>query len=93
MLLIVSGLFAAIPRAFTLPAVQHLKTTLLNLLQLIAPSLTLLLGALVFQENLTLRLCISFALVWAGLALYNMDNIKRCEILGKLRKLPDTHSA
>jgi chloramphenicol-sensitive protein RarD len=90
MLLAGSGLFTAIPLAFMLQAVQLMNTTSLNLLQLIAPSLTLLLGALVFRENLTLGLCASFVLVWTGLALYNMDNISRCNILGKLRKLPDT---
>jgi chloramphenicol-sensitive protein RarD len=100
-LLIGSGLVTVAPLVFMRLGLHSRKNehnehsgrgitlTGLNLLHLLSPSLIFVLGLFVFKEHFTLRLLISFALVWAGLALYNLDNIKRYNLLNKLRKIPD----
>jgi chloramphenicol-sensitive protein RarD len=89
LLLAGSGAVTAIPLAFMFRSKHNLKITTINLLQLIVPGLIFLLGLFAVKEPLTPGLFTSFALLWAGLALYNLDSIRRCKLLGKLRKIPD----
>ncbi|MDR2825628.1 MAG: EamA family transporter RarD [Deltaproteobacteria bacterium] len=91
LLLAGSGVVTVIPLAFMFRSMQNLKISSINLIQLIVPSLIFLLGLLAVKEPLIQGLFTSFVLLWAGLALYNLDGIKRDKLLVKLRKIPDHH--
>lgn len=54
-------------------AARHLPFTTLGFLQYIAPTLVLLLAVLLYGEHLTTSTIITFAFIWAGLAIYSVD--------------------
>ncbi|MCD5995317.1 EamA family transporter RarD [Pseudomonas sp. CDFA 602] len=54
-------------------AARHLPFTTLGFLQYLAPTLVLLLAVLFYDEHLSTSTIITFACIWAGLAIYSID--------------------
>ena len=54
-------------------AARHLPYTTLGFLQYIAPTLVLSLAVLVYGEHLAASTLLTFAFIWAGLAVYSVD--------------------
>jgi len=54
-------------------AARHLPYTTLGFLQYIAPTLVLALAVLMFDEHLAPSTLVTFAFIWAGLAVYSVD--------------------
>ena len=52
---------------------RRLPLTTLGLLQCLVPSINFLLGAFLYREPLTPSRLISFAFIWAALALYSVE--------------------
>jgi chloramphenicol-sensitive protein RarD len=76
LLLAVAGPVTAIPlMAFAFGA-RRVSFTTLGLLQFLAPSLQFTTG-IVFGEPFTLLRGLSFALIWAGLAFFSWDTLRR----------------
>ena len=71
--LIASGPITLLPLICFNAAARHLPYTALGFLQYIAPTLVLALAVLVFDEHLATSTIITFAFIWAGLAVYSAD--------------------
>ncbi|RMV69319.1 RarD protein [Pseudomonas caricapapayae] len=68
-----AGPVTLIPLVCFNAAARHLPFTTLGFLQYIAPTLVLLLAVLVYGEHLATSTIITFAFIWAGLAIYSVD--------------------
>lgn len=73
-LVLSSGWITAIPLVWFAYAAVRIRLTTLGLLQYISPSLQFVLGWLVYHEPFDSGRFVAFALIWAGLALYTLDN-------------------
>ncbi|CAM3437400.1 EamA family transporter [Pseudomonas floridensis] len=54
-------------------AARHLPYTTLGFLQYLAPTLVLLLAVLLYDEHMSASTIVTFACIWAGLAIYSID--------------------
>lgn len=73
-LLIGSGLLTAIPLLLFASASQRIPLWQLGILQYIAPTLQFLLGTLVYKEPFTHAQLGGFALIWAALTIFAVEN-------------------
>ena len=71
------GPATTIPLLLFAYAARRLSLTTLGLFQYLAPTLQFLLGLWLFGETVTASRLVGFALIWAGLALYSMDGLRR----------------
>jgi len=69
-LLVMAGAVTTVPLLLFAAAARQLRMATLGLLQFIAPSLQFLLAITLFGEHLDAQKLLSFALIWAGLAVY-----------------------
>lgn len=76
-LLLLLGPATAGPLLLFTFAVQRLRLTTIGMLQYIAPSIAFILAITVFGEHLNLLRLVSFALIWASLAVYTADSLMR----------------
>lgn len=72
-LLLLSGVVTTIPLLCFGQAARRLPLSTLGFLQYVAPSMQFLLAVLVFKEPFEPALRISFALIWAALAIFTAD--------------------
>lgn len=70
-LLLVAGPITALPLLAFAAAAQRLSLTLLGLFQYLAPTLSLLLAVLAYNEPFTRTHALSFTCIWAALALFS----------------------
>jgi chloramphenicol-sensitive protein RarD len=75
-LLVLSGLVTAAPLLMFAAAGKRLRYATIGLLQYIAPTIQFLLAVLLFGEALTAAHLVTFAFIWAGLALYAADAVR-----------------
>ncbi|KAA3638236.1 MAG: EamA family transporter RarD [Armatimonadetes bacterium] len=75
MFLIGSGAFTITPLLMFGASAKRIPLSLLGLLQYIAPSLQLVLGIWVYNENLSLGRLLWFGVVWIALGVYTYDGI------------------
>ena len=75
MLLLGSGIVTAVPLLLFAYAARRIRLSTLGLLQYLAPSVQLALGVAVYHEPFSRERALSFAFIWAGLALYTADNV------------------
>lgn len=68
-LLIGAGPATAVPLLFFAAAVRRVRLSTMGFLQYIAPTMTLLLGTQIYGEPFTAAHAVTFALIWAALAL------------------------
>lgn len=73
LLMFAAGACTAAPLLTFAHAARHLRFSTLGLLQFIAPSGQFLLGVLVYREPVTVGVMVSFACIWAGVALFCTD--------------------
>lgn len=76
LLLALAGVVTAVPLLLFASAARRLRYTTVALLQYVAPSLIFLQAVLVFGEPLTPTHAVTFALIWAGCALYAWDSVR-----------------
>ncbi len=68
-----AGIVTAVPLLLFAVGARRLPLTTLGLLQYLVPSLNFLLGAFLYREPLTPARLVSFAFIWAALALYSVE--------------------
>ncbi|MCL6548856.1 MAG: EamA family transporter RarD [Alicyclobacillus sp.] len=69
-LLLCAGVVTALPLLWFGVAAKHLDLATLGMVQYLSPSLSLLLGVMVYRETFTGMDLLAFALIWAALAVY-----------------------
>lgn len=74
-LLVGAGVVTAVPLLLFAYAARRIRLSTLGLLQYLAPSVQLALGVAVYHEEFSHERAMSFAFIWAGLALYTADNL------------------
>jgi chloramphenicol-sensitive protein RarD len=75
-LLVLAGVVTAVPLVLFAAGARRLPLTTLGFLQYLAPTLTFLLAVLVFGEPFGWGQVLTFAMIWAGLALYSLDALR-----------------
>ncbi|WP_437727116.1 EamA family transporter RarD [Sorangium sp. So ce861] len=73
LLLAATGIITALPLVWFTNAARRLSLTTLGFLQYLAPSGQFLLAVLVYGEPFTATQAVSFACIWAGLAVFSAD--------------------
>ena len=76
MLLLATGVTTAAPLIWFAAAAQRLRLSTLGLLQYLAPSCTLLLGTLIYDEPFSRIDTVAFAAIWTALAIYSVDAVR-----------------
>ena len=76
-LLMLSGPLTAIPLILFNAGARHLRLSTIGLMQYLAPSLQLILAIAVFHEAFTFGHAVTFAFIWAALAVYTWDALRR----------------
>ena len=76
-MLMATGVATAVPMTLFVIAARGLRLVTLGFIQYLAPSTSFVLGVFLFREPLTPALLATFAFVWAGLALYSLDLLRR----------------
>ena len=76
LLLIGAGAATALPLIGFAFGARRLQLSTLGVLQFIAPSIAFLLGVFLYQEPFGAVQLVTFACIWAGLAVYSMDTIR-----------------
>ena len=74
-LLSLSGIITAIPLLMFGAAVRRLKLSTMGFLQYVGPTMQFLVAVLIFHEPLNSAKLFSFALCWAGIAVYVTDTL------------------
>jgi chloramphenicol-sensitive protein RarD len=76
-MLVATGIATAVPMTLFVIAARGLPLATLGFIQYLSPSATFLLGVFLYREPLTGSGAATFAMVWAGLALYSVDLLRR----------------
>lgn len=76
LLLIGAGAATSMPLIGFAYGARRLQLTTLGVLQYTAPSIAFLLGVFLYHEPFSTSHMITFALIWAGLAVYTSDSIR-----------------
>lgn len=76
LLLVAAGAVTAFPLLWFANAARRLRYATVGLLQYLAPTGQFLLAVAVYGEAFTQAHLVSFAFIWAGLALYSFDSIR-----------------
>ena len=77
LLLLVAGLVTTVPLLWFTNAVRRLRLATIGFLQYLSPSLQLLLAVVVYGEPFTRTHLVTFSFIWAALALYSLDALRR----------------
>ncbi len=72
-LLVSTGVITAVPLILFTEGARRLPLSTLGLLQYLSPTAQFLLAVLVFKERFTPADAVTFALIWAGLAVFTAD--------------------
>ncbi|BCB05255.1 EamA family transporter RarD [Bacillus sp. KH172YL63] len=76
LLLMGAGAATAIPLLFFSKGAQQIPLYMVGFLQYIAPTITLILGVLVYHEAFSLTHLISFMFIWAALTLFTASRVQ-----------------
>jgi chloramphenicol-sensitive protein RarD len=85
LLLVLGGAVTAIPLLLFTAAAKRLPYSTLGFLQYLAPSLQFLLAVLVFGEALTTAHLVCFGAIWAALAIFTVEGIRKGRAAAKAR--------
>ena len=85
-LLISAGFITTVPLIFFNAAAQRIKYSTLGFFQYLAPSMMFLLAVLLYGEPLDEARLLTFAFVWAGLAIFTLDSLRFYRKERKLKK-------
>lgn len=87
LLLVGAGAATALPLLYFAKGAQKIPLSMLGLLQYIAPTITLLLGVLVYGEHFTKHHLQAFIFIWSALTIYSLSKTKLfANIQGPVRK-------
>ncbi len=78
LLLLLAGIVTSLPLLLFAHAAQRVPLSTLGLLQYLAPTCSLLLGVLAYQEPFPPARALGFALIWIALALFSLENLAKC---------------
>jgi chloramphenicol-sensitive protein RarD len=76
LLLISAGAATAVPLLYFAKGAQKIPLSLLGFLQYIAPTITLLLGIFVYNEQFSKTQLLSFMFIWSALTIYSLSKTK-----------------
>lgn len=76
-LLIGTGLITTLPLFWFSYGARRIRMTTLGLVQYITPSMVFLLGVFLYGESVHFNRMVTFACIWAALALYTWENLRR----------------
>ncbi|UAL50386.1 MULTISPECIES: EamA family transporter RarD [Metabacillus] len=74
--LIGAGIVTAVPLLLFAKGAQHIPLFMVGILQYIAPTITLLLGVLIYNESFTSTEIITFSLIWSALVLFSFSHVR-----------------
>jgi chloramphenicol-sensitive protein RarD len=77
LLLVSTGVVTGLPLVWFGHAARHLRMTTVGFLQYLAPSGSFLLGVFLYHEPFTHNHLITFALIWAALAIFTTEAVHR----------------
>ncbi len=77
LLLVGTGIITSIPLLLFGYAAHNIPLSTLGLLQYLAPTINLLLGIFIYNEEFPLQRMIGFMLIWSALALFLVENLVR----------------
>lgn len=77
LLLLLAGLVTTLPLLWFTNAVRRLRLATVGFIQYLSPSLQLLTAVLVYKEPFTRTHLVTFSCIWAALALYSADALRR----------------
>ncbi len=75
-LILSSGIITAVPLLLFAYGARRIRLTTMGLLQYLAPTVQFALGLWVFHEPFSTGRAGGFVLIWAGLVLYTLDNLR-----------------
>jgi chloramphenicol-sensitive protein RarD len=75
-LVALSGVVTTLPLICFAQAVRKVSLVTIGVLQYLSPTLQLVLGVLVYEEEFSTRHMIAFGIIWAGLLVYVLDAIR-----------------
>lgn len=78
-LLLATGPITALPLLAFSAAAKRMPYSTLGLIQYVAPTVQFLLALFLFREPFSLPQAVSFGLIWAGIALYMADGLRRSQ--------------
>lgn len=70
-----TGIMTSIPLILFAFGARRVRLTTLGFVQYVSPTLTFLLGTLVYKEPLLISRITTFAFIWAALAIYSIDAV------------------
>lgn len=76
LLLVGAGAATALPLLYFAKGAQKIPLSMLGLLQYIAPTITLILGVLVYGEQFTKHHLQAFVFIWSALTIYSLSKMK-----------------
>ncbi len=80
LLLAAAGIITALPLVWFANAARRLRLSTVGILQYLSPSLQFLLAVAAFGEPFALGELASFGLIWAALAIYTADALRRSPV-------------
>lgn len=89
LLLIGAGVVTAIPLLLFTSGAKRLPLSLLGFTQYLSPTISLLIGVLVYHENFTTIDMIAFCFIWSALAIYSFSQISLSKSSKNLEQLVD----
>lgn len=79
LLLVVSGVVTNIPLALFAYALRRIPLSMAGFIQYASPTLTFLIGTLIYGEQLRPSRVVTFAFIWMALAVYTADTLLRSD--------------
>jgi chloramphenicol-sensitive protein RarD len=76
-MLVLAGPLTAIPLLLFAAGVRRIKLSTIGFLQYLAPSISLVLAVLMYNEPFTTAHAVTFGLIWAALALISWEALTR----------------
>jgi chloramphenicol-sensitive protein RarD len=71
-----AGVVTSLPLLWFAAAAKRLKLSTIGILQYLAPSIAFTLGVFVYKEPFSIHSLVTFAFIWAGVALYTLEFVK-----------------
>lgn len=75
-LVVSSGIVTAVPLLLFAFTARNIPLSMMGFMQYIGPTISLLLGVLVYHEAFTVTHAISFSLIWLGLIVFSVATVK-----------------
>jgi chloramphenicol-sensitive protein RarD len=75
LLLVLTGVFTAVPLVLFGAAAQRIKLSTMGFIQYIAPTLQFLIGVLIYGEAFSQERLIGFGVIWIALAVFSVEGV------------------